>query len=110
VKIRHIVIGMTALGLGIYGVYDEYFVVIEFLKGVIQPVAFLIGLIAILAGLLARKVKLGHVIIGVGLVALGIYGFYDEYYATLDFFKGAVPPLLLILGTVSVVAGVKQLG
>lgn len=108
-RIWHTIGGTIAVGLGVYGIYDEYFVVIEFLKGVIQPVLFLFGLLAILAGILTNRIKYGQIVLGLGLTGLGVYGFFDEYYATLDFFKGSMPPLLLILGMVSVVGGVRQL-
>lgn len=105
----HVIGGVTALGLGVFGIYDEYFTVIEFLKGAIQPATALVGLVAILAGILNTKPKMGHVVFGIAMVALGTYGFFDEYYATLDFFKGSVPLLMLLIGMVAVVAGVKQL-
>jgi hypothetical protein len=105
----HVVGGAIALGLGFWGLNDEYFVVVEFLKGAIQPLLALIGVVAILAGMLSLRPRIGHVISGLVLLGLGIYGFYDEYFATLDFFKGALPPALLLVGMVSVVAGVKQL-
>ena len=97
------------MGLGILGVYDEYFTVIEFLKGFLQPLFALVGIVAIMAGLLTTRLKWGHVVLGVVLLGLGIFGFFDEYYAVLDFLKGSVPLLLLLAGMVSVVAGVKQL-
>lgn len=109
-RIGHVVGGVAALGLGLYGVYDEYFVTVEFLKGMLQPLLSLAGLVAILAGLLNYKLKLPHVAVGLVLLGLGIYGFYDEYFAVLDFFKGAVPLALLGIGMVSVVSGVRQLG
>ena len=105
----HILGGAAALGLGLFGIFDEYFAVVEFLKGSLQPLFALIGLIAIMAGLLAAKPKLGHVVFGVTLLGVGIYGFFDEYYAVLDFLKGSVPLALLLLGMVAVVAGVKHL-
>jgi len=105
----HVLGGATALGLGVYGVYDEYFVVVEFIKGSLQPLLVLAGLAALLAGVFAARLRTGHVVAGLLLLGVGVYGFFDEYYATLDFFKGVVPPLLLIIGMVSVVSGVKQL-
>lgn len=101
--------GAAALGLGVFGIYDEYFMVIEFIKGAAQPVTGIIGLVAILAGILAPSPKWGHLVFGVAMVALGTYGFFDEYYATLDFFKGCIPLLMLFGGIVAVVAGVKEL-
>jgi CHASE2 domain-containing sensor protein len=108
-KIGHIIAGIIAVSLGIYGVFDEYFVVVEFIKGSIQPLLFLAGIFGILSGILTNKLKIIHVIVGLLLTGLGVYGFMDEYYATLDFFKGAVPPFLLLLGMVAVVGGIRQL-
>ncbi len=105
----HVLGGAVALGLGIYGVYDEYFTVVEFLKGSLQPILAFAGLVAILSGLLSYKPKVGHVVSGLVLLGLGVYGFFDEYFAVLDFFKGSVPLVLLLAGMVSVVAGVKHL-
>jgi hypothetical protein len=106
----HVTIGAISLALGVYGIYDEYFVVVEFIKGSLQPLTALVGLICILAGLFSYQPRIKHVAFGLLLVGIGIYGFFDEYFAVLDFFKGALPPALLLVGMVSVVAGVKNLG
>lgn len=108
-RIPYLFGGVIALGLGIFGIYDEYFTVVEFIKGVMQPLFAFVGLIAILAGLLTIKPKIGHVVFGIVLLGLGIYGFFDEYYAALDFFKGSVPLAMLFIGMTAVVAGVKIL-
>jgi UDP-N-acetylmuramyl pentapeptide phosphotransferase/UDP-N-acetylglucosamine-1-phosphate transferase len=105
----HLLIGIVALGIGVFGIYDEYFTVVEFIKGFLQPLFALIGFIAILAGLLSTKPKTGHIIFGLLFLGVGIYGFFDEYYAVLDFFKGSVPLAMLVIGMVSVASGVKQL-
>ena len=101
--------GSAALAFGLYGIFDEYFAVVEFIKGFIQPVAAAVGCVMIMAGLLSYKPKIVHAAVGLVLLGIGIYGFYDEYYATLDFFKGAIPPILLIVGMISVASGVRQL-
>ena len=44
-------IGVFALSNGIYGVYDEYFNVIDFLKGAGPLILIVIGLVALFAGL-----------------------------------------------------------
>jgi len=105
----HIIGGALALGLGVFGIYDEYFVVVEFLKGALQPILWLAGLLIIMSGLLSGKTKPVVIAIGLLLLGVGIYGFFDEYYATLDFFKGAVPIGLLLIGSVAVVSGVRHL-
>ena len=108
-RVWHIGLGATALGLGIVGIYDEYFTVIEFIKGFVQPLTALIGFIAVLAGLMSVKQKTGHIVFGLVMLGIGIYGFFDEYYAVLDFFKGSVPLLMLVIGMISVASGIKQL-
>jgi len=107
-RVPYLIGGAIALGLGVYGIYDEYFTVVEFLKGVMQPLFVLVGFIAILAGLLSRKTRFGHVAFGIVLLGLGVYGFFDEYYAALDFFKGSVPLAMLVIGMTAVVAGVRK--
>lgn len=44
-------VGVFALANGIYGVYDEYFNVIDFLKGAGPLILIAIGVVALLAGL-----------------------------------------------------------
>jgi len=108
-KMSHIAFGSAALGIGVFGIYDEYFTVVELFKGVLQPLLAFAGLVAILSGLLTLKPKVKRVAIGLVLLGLGIFGFFDEYYSVLDFFKGAVPPALLLVGSVAVVSGVRSL-
>jgi len=108
-RILFLVGGAIALGLGIFGVFDEYFTVVEFIKGFMQPLLVIVGLVAILAGLLGVKLRIGHIVFGVVLLGLGIYGFFDEYYASLDFLKGSVPLAMLLVGITAVVAGVRKL-
>ena len=45
-----IVLGLFFIALGIWGVFDEYYYVADFLKGGIPVVLMLCGLIAVLAG------------------------------------------------------------
>jgi hypothetical protein len=101
--------GAIVMGLGLYGIYDEYFVFVEFVKGSMQPATAFAGLIAIMAGMFGKGRKLSHVVVGLVLLGVGVYGYFDEYFAVLDFVKGAVPPLLLLAGIVAVVSGVKRL-
>ena len=96
-RLPHILGGAAALGLGVYGIYDEYFVVIEFLQGFLQPLLALVGIVSMLAGILGSRTRPGHIVCGLLLLGVGLYGFFDEYYATLDFFKGAVPVALLLV-------------
>ncbi|MGK5083004.1 hypothetical protein WDW37_06835 [Bdellovibrionota bacterium FG-1] len=52
----HLAIGVVALVLGIYGVYDEYFNVIDFLKGASPLIFIAVGLVALVAGL-TKKIR-----------------------------------------------------
>jgi len=104
-----ILFGAILLGLGLWGVYDEYFVVVEFIKGILQPATGVIGLVALIAGLTRRELSIPHVVFGILLLCLTVYGFYDEYYAVLDFVKGALPLAMVGIGTVAVASGIGRL-
>jgi hypothetical protein len=108
-RLAHIAGGAIALGVGILGVYDEYFVCIEFLKGMLPPLMSLAGLLAVISGIARFRPSTGHIVGGLILLALGVYGFYDEYFAVLDFSKGALPVAMVATGTIAVLSGVKRL-
>ena len=115
-RIRHIIAGTVLLGLGLAGIYDEYFVVVEFLKGASQPLTALVGVIAVISGVSKRKRpnrRLGsstvHIVFGLVLLALAVYGFYDNYYAVMDFIKGSTPIILIGVGTIAVFSGINRL-
>ncbi len=108
-RLAHIAGGALASGLGLLGVYDEYFVVVEFLKGLLPPVLSLGGLIAVISGMARFRPSTGHIVAGLILLALAVYGFYDEYFAVLDFTKGALPVTMVVIGTIAVLSGVKRL-
>ncbi len=101
--------GALVFGLGLIGVYDEYFVVIEFIKGLLQPATAAIGLLAVISGIARLKPSAAHIAGGLALLCLAVYGFYDEYYAVLDFVKGSVPIGMVGVGSVAVVSGVNRL-
>ncbi|HEY3359027.1 MAG TPA: hypothetical protein VGQ83_37600 [Polyangia bacterium] len=105
----HILGGAVAFGVGLWGIYDEYFVTIEFLKGAMQPITALIGLVAVIAGMARVRPSAGHIVFGLVLLSLSIYGFYDEYYAVIDFLKGALPLAMVGAGCVAVASGVNRL-
>ncbi len=46
-----------------------------------------------------------HIIFGLFLIALGIWGLYDEYYYVADIIKGGLPIVLMLLGLVATLAG-----
>ena len=46
-----------------------------------------------------------HIIIGLFLLALGIWGLYDEYYYVADLFKGGLPLVMIPFGMVATLAG-----
>ena len=46
-----------------------------------------------------------HVTLGLFLIALGVWGLFDAYYYVMDFFKGGIPLLLLLLGLLAALAG-----
>jgi fumarate reductase subunit C len=83
---------------------------VEFIKGAIQPILILIGLVALAAGIFGNNThRRVNFIVAAIFLFLGLYGLYDEYYAVVDFFNGLIPPLLIVLGLVSVVHGIRKL-
>jgi hypothetical protein len=108
-RLIHLIGGALAFALGLWGVYDDYFIVIEFVKGVMQPAGALVGLIAVIAGMARIRPSPGHIVFGLALLTISVYGFYDEYYAVLDFVKGVVPIGMVGAGGVAVLGGVNRL-
>ncbi|HUV49752.1 MAG TPA: hypothetical protein VMW78_01855 [Anaerolineae bacterium] len=47
-----------------------------------------------------------QIILGLFFIALGIWGFFDEYYYVADFIKGGLPVLMILLGLLATLAGV----
>ncbi|MBF0234331.1 MAG: hypothetical protein HQK65_15025 [Desulfamplus sp.] len=46
-----------------------------------------------------------HIIVGLFLIASGIWGLYDEYYYVADIIKGGLPIFLMLFGLVATLAG-----
>ena len=51
----HIIVGLFAIALGIWGVFDEWYYVVDVVKGGSSIVLILVGLIAIFAGLVGPR-------------------------------------------------------
>ena len=49
---------------------------------------------------------MAHVVCGLVLIVLGVWGLYDEYYYVLDLVKGGGPVVLMLLGLVAMLAGI----
>ena len=45
---------------------------------------------------------MNQVIIGLFLIALGIWGLFDEWYYVLDFIKGSLPLFMIAIGILSI--------
>ncbi len=107
---NHIIGGLIVFGLGLFLVYLYSPYIVEFIKGAVQPALVLFGLVALAAGIFGSKTfkKINFIVAAIFLF-IGLYGLYDEYYAVVDFFNGILPPLLIVLGLVSVVHGIRNL-
>ena len=108
---KHIIGGVIVLGMGLFLALNNMLYVVEFIKGVAQPVLIIIGLIALCAGLFKSKNSFRklNLLLGPLFLGLGIYGFYDEYYATMDFINGIMPILLVVIGLGALIHGIKQI-
>ncbi len=107
---NHIIGGVVVLSAGLFLLYLYSPYVVEMIKGAMQPLLIVIGLVALAAGILGNRDlrKVNFIVAALSLI-LGLYGLYDEYYAVMDFFYGIMPPLLVIGGIVSIVYGIKKL-
>jgi len=107
---NHVIGGVVVFSAGLFLCYHYSPYVVEVIKGAMQPILILAGLVALAAGILGnRDLRKTNFIMAALLLILGLYGFYDEYYAVIDFFYGLMPPLLVFAGIISIVYGVKKL-
>lgn len=111
-KIRkgHIIGGLIVFSTGLFSTYLNSAMVVEFIKGIIQPITILLGLTALMSALLGKKKfrTVNSIMAGL-LLVVGGYGIYDEYYAVLDFFYGFFPLFFVCLGTVAIIYGMTKL-
>ncbi len=106
---NHVIGGLIVFGSGLFMFLFFSAYVVELIKGAMQPVLILIGLVAAAAAILGNKdFKKMNLIVAAIFLFLGLYGLYDEYYAVMDFFSGLLPPLLIVAGLVSVFHGIKM--
>lgn len=49
-----------------------------------------------------------HITIGLFLIALGVWGIFDEWYYVIDFFKGGSCALLMVGGLFGILAGLRS--
>ena len=107
---NHIIGGLIVFGVGLFLLYLYSPYVVELIKGAMQPILIVIGLVATAAAILGnRDFKKMNTIVAAIFLFLGLYGLYDEYYAVMDFFNGLFPLLLIVVGLVSVFHGIKRL-
>ena len=107
---NHVIGGVVVFSAGLFLCYHYSTYVVEVIKGAMQPILILAGLVALAAGILGnRGLRKANFIMASLLLILGLYGLFDEYYAVIDFFYGLTPPLLVCAGLVSIIYGVKKL-
>ena len=108
---KHIIGGLVVFALGLYLLLENILYSVEFIKGAAQPFLILIGLgagaTAIFRG--GQTNRTANIIIAIICLLLGGYGIYDEYYATMDFFHGLFPPVLIAAGIICLVHGISGL-
>ena len=78
---NHIAGGLIVFSLGLFLVYLNTPFVVQFIKGLLQPLFILVGAVAGIAAVLGDR-TLRNINLGVAVVFLfvGLYGLYDEYY------------------------------
>lgn len=109
----HIAAGLIIFSLGLFFTYLNSVLVVGLIKGALQPLFILIGLVFLSAAFFAKKeYRTVNSILASIFLLIGLYGIFaggDEYYATLDFFNGFLPILLIGAGAASLIHGIKEL-
>jgi hypothetical protein len=107
---EHIIGGLIVFSVGLFFCYMNLVYVVQFLKGMLQPLFIVIGITAAIAAVLGNR-KLRSINMGLAAIflVLGFYGLYDEYYNVMDFFSGLLPPVLILVGLISAVHGIRKL-
>ncbi|MBL6988532.1 MAG: hypothetical protein ISR65_02065 [Bacteriovoracaceae bacterium] len=106
----HLLFGLTMLGLGIFGIIDEWYNVIDFVLGLSAIVLTLWGTVLIaVGGKRSGFSRTIYVSIGLFLFCFGVFGIYDEWGTVRDLGIGIIPVLSLMFGTLALVAGVNRL-
>jgi len=106
---EHIIGGLITFGIGLFLAYANSVYVVEFIKGTIQPVFIIIGLLALFAAIFNNNAfqKTNYSVAAI-LLIVGLYGLYDEYYAVMDLIYGVFPILLFAGGITAVVHGIQN--
>ncbi len=101
--------GLTVFGIGLFLLYLNSAIVAEFIKGIVQPIFILLGLLCLAAAIFAgNDFKKINAVAAVLFLAVGLYGLWDEYYAVLDFVSGFTPVFFIVCGTISLDYGIKM--
>ncbi|MBF0314620.1 MAG: hypothetical protein HQK50_09705 [Oligoflexia bacterium] len=108
----HLILGLTFLFIGLYGVYDEIYNVVDFIKGIVQPITLAVGGFLLFLGMQRGEAgAIKNALLGAGtlILVVGFYGLYDEWYAFSDMMLGVLPLLCIAFGGLSLIAGINKL-
>ena len=110
VRKGHFIGGLITFHLGLVLTIYYRAHVLELLKGALQPVFIIIGLIALSSVIFDRTLfKKTNLVLGALFLIIGLYGFYEEYHTVKDFISGVMPPFLIIVGIISLAYGIRKL-
>ena len=110
IRTGHLTFGLVLFASGLILALANGVLVIEFIKGAMQPVTLLAAMVALLAAFLGRREFRSFNAMTAGLLlVVGGWGLYDEFYAVLDFVNGFLPLFLTGAGAVAVTAGIRKL-
>lgn len=109
-RLNHLLTGLALFGVGLFLTYYNSPLVVGVVKGAGQPIMLAVGLLALLSVVFDKtRFKKMNLLVAVVMFAVGGYGFYDEYIATMDFIYGVLPIVLILFGAVAVAHGVRTL-
>jgi hypothetical protein len=106
----HLLFGFTMFSAGVFGMYDEWYNVLDLILGTSGPIMVLAGIIFLSIGTKrANTLKMIYLMAGLFLVLAGAYGVYDEWGVVRDVSYGIIPIVSIVAGVLAVVTGVNRL-
>ncbi|MBT3235392.1 MAG: hypothetical protein HN353_05540 [Bdellovibrionales bacterium] len=106
----HLLFGFTMFAAGVFGMYDEWYNVLDLVLGVAGPIMVLCGIIFMsIATKRANALKIVYLTSGLFLLLAGAFGIYDEWGVVRDVSYGIIPIISIVCGVLAVVTGVNRL-
>jgi len=106
---QHLVFGLTALLLGIYGLYHNVFQVVDVFVTLIYTGMVGVGGSVIGVAIKTTKYTVFKYVSGSALLLFGSYAWISQWHISTDVLRGVFPPMFILVGIIATVTGINQL-